>query len=265
VGDTCPVAVRKENSCEEDAMERVPKIHSSLSSTVKSGIKKLMMSRLFFYGLVLSFSILVSPMTASAYSGNVYLSSFENIDWTINLTGEIYYNFGSGLGSPTYFSYCVDRSTNMPVPSSYYAVSQSIAGNTGLEKAAWLIDNFDATTKGYTYPGLNSVQIDVALQLAIWDQIGQSITYNSTTYGSYQNLFALASSFDSQVNQVSAGTLSSLGSKYEVLQIYMSDGSGQLQNIETLTPTPIPAAFMLFGSGLLGLLGIRRKINPSTI
>jgi hypothetical protein len=246
-------------------MEKVPKIHSSLISTGKSGKKVLMMKRLLFYGLVLSFSILMSPMTASAYSGNIYLSSFQNIDWTINLTGEIYYNFGSGPGSPTYYSYCVDRSTNMPVPGSYYAVSQSIAGNTtGLLQAAWLIDNY-AASKPYTYPGSTPLETGVALQLAIWDQIGQSLNTSSPTYAGYQNLITMENYFDNQVNQVSAGTLSSLASKYQVLKIYVSDGSGQLQSIETLTPVPIPAAFMLFGPGLLGLLGMRRKITLPTI
>ena len=241
-------------------MERVPKVHSSLISTVKSGIKVLMMNRLFFYGLVLSFSILVLPLTASAYSGNIYLSSFQDIDWTKYLTGEIYYNFGSGPGSPTYYSYCVDRTNPMPVPASYYAESQSIAGNTGLLKAAWLIDNY-AASKPYIYPGSTALETGVALQLAIWDQIGQGITYNSTTYAGNENLFAMKNYFDSQVP---TGDLSSYASKFDVLKIYTTDASGNhLQDIESLTPVPIPAAFYALRSRSARAAGYEKKNHSS--
>ena len=43
------------------------RIHSSLISTDKSGKKVLMIYKLLFYGLVLSLSILVSPIIASAF------------------------------------------------------------------------------------------------------------------------------------------------------------------------------------------------------
>ena len=110
-------------------MERVPGIHSSLISTGKSRIKALMINRVFFYGVVLSFSILMSPMTASAYSGSIYLSDFQNIDYSKFLTGEIYYNFGSGPGSPTYYGYCVNRTASLPIPGSYHAETSAITGD----------------------------------------------------------------------------------------------------------------------------------------
>jgi hypothetical protein len=44
----------------------------------------------------------------------------------------------------------------------------------------------------------------------------------------------------------------------------MNDGTASTQilaNQATVTPTPIPAAAWLFGSGLMGLIGLRRKVN----
>lgn len=243
-------------------MDRVLRIQSSLILTGKYWKKALIMNRLFFYGLVLSFSILVYPITSSAYSGDVFLSSFQNIDYTKYLTGEIYYNFGSGEGSPAYYGYCVDKTYPLPIPGSYHAETSAITGNAGLLRAAWLIDNY-AASKPYIYPERSALETGVALQLAVWDQIGQGVTYNSTTYAGYEYLFTMKEFFESQIP---SEDLSSYASKYNVLKISMTDGSGNpLQAIESLTPVPIPAAFLLFGTGMLGLLGMRKKITLSAI
>ena len=58
------------------------------------------------------------------------------------------------------------------------------------------------------------------------------------------------------------------GNGYKV-RLYMEDlaggGDGDFNDMEVLvknaTPTPIPGAVWLFASGLLGLMGIRRKVN----
>ncbi|HVN71100.1 MAG TPA: hypothetical protein VMU10_03675 [Desulfomonilia bacterium] len=248
-------------------MERDFKIHLTLISSIEYWEKKLLINRLFFYSLVLSISVLLMPMAVSAYSGEVYFSSFQNIDYTINLTGEIYYNFGSPGSSQTLYSYCVDKSVPLYIPGSYHAESSGIASDIGLLKAAWLIDNF-AASKPYTYDGRTSLDTGVALQLAIWDQLSppQGLDRTDPTYAGYQYLFDMRNYFDNQVNGVTVGDLSSLASKYQVLRLYTLDAQGTpSQVVESLTPVPIPAAFMLFGSGLLGLLGLRRKITLPAI
>jgi hypothetical protein len=89
------------------------------------------------------------------------------------------------------------------------------------------------------------------------------VTYDSTTYGGYEYLFTMKEYFESQIP---LEDLSSYASKYNVIKIYTTDASGNhLQDIESLTPTPIPAALLLFGTGLLGLLGLKRKISLPAI
>jgi hypothetical protein len=150
----------------------------------------------------------------------------------------------------------------LPIPGSYHAETSAITGNPGLLRAAWLIDNY-AASKPYIYPERSALETGVALQLAVWDQIGQGVTYNSTTYAGYEYLFTMKEFFESQIP---SEDLSSYASKYNVLKISMTDGSGNpLQAIESLTPVPIPAAFLLFGTGMLGLLGMRKKITLSAI
>jgi hypothetical protein len=63
--------------------------------------------------------------------------------------------------------------------------------------------------------------------------------------------------FSGQVNSDYV-TDPSTGLKVAVIRTSYNAATGQLTS--TLNPTPIPAAFLLMGSGLLGLVGIRRKI-----
>ena len=209
------------------------------------------------------FSLLVfQPSAASAYSGDIYMSSFQNIDWTKYLTGEIHYNFSSGPSSPTYYSYCVNRSASLPVPGSYHAETSSIAGDYSYLKAAWLIDNYAASK---TYSDLSSspaLNDGVALQLAIWEQIGQGIEYNSI-YAGYENIFNQKDYLDNLVNGVTTEELDSLALKYQIIRINTIDGQGHLQDIESLTPVPLPSAIFLFGPGLLLLFGKRKILLPA--
>jgi len=52
-------------------------------------------------------------------------------------------------------------------------------------------------------------------------------------------------------------TQSELGFRSEILAFL--DGTARLHVVATITPVPLPAALPLFGAGLLGLAGLRRR------
>jgi len=64
------------------------------------------------------------PIDAGAGIGNIgstiYLTSFQNIEWQKQLTGEIYSTWSNTPGAQQYFNYCVDKSASLPVPGVYY-------------------------------------------------------------------------------------------------------------------------------------------------
>ena len=68
--------------------------------------------------------------------------------------------------------------------------------------------------------------------------------------------------FSGQVNPDTYQTDPSTGIKVATIRTSYDAATGMLTSTlnPNATPTPIPAAFLLMGSGLLGLVGIRRKI-----
>ena len=78
-------------------------------------------------------------------------------------------------------------------------------------------------------------------------------------YQNYHYLFDMRDYFE---NQIPSGDLNMYASKYEVLYIYTDETKETpLQKLMTLTPVPIPATVWIFGSALLGLVGIRKRFN----
>ncbi|OPY73590.1 MAG: hypothetical protein A4E63_00953 [Syntrophorhabdus sp. PtaU1.Bin050] len=206
--------------------------------------------------ICISFTVIVVLLAlvlpAHAAYTNIYLSGFQDIDWQNKLTGEIYYDMG---GTHSY-SYCVDPSTDMPVPASYYVEKFSIAGNLPLLQVAWLMDSY-AYSKSGAFTGFTAVQTGTIVQLAIYDAIGKPVA----VVPGYESLFAKKDEIEASM-PLTLSDLAYLSAKYARLDIYNnSDKTTAFQDL--LTPVPIPAGVWLLGSGLIGLVCLRKRQGPA--
>jgi hypothetical protein len=207
-----------------------------------------------FFG-ILFIAALVSFLPLSAQAATVYLGSFQSGS---DITGEIY--GGTSQSQPVYF--CIDPVPTVVVPGTYTYTPQQLSGS-GLQ-AAWLMNYYAPALRGpygsYTYD-----ETGLGVQLAIWHVLGFSTKTSSST-----NVNSLASYLESIVPAATGLTyLSGPGGSgpYYAL-MYGPSGSNPPALTQPLiggplsgTPVPIPPTVWLLGSGLLGLVGLRRKFR----
>lgn len=152
--------------------------------------------------------------------------------------------------------YCVQNNVTVTVPGNYYAQNVGLQSNPQLQ-AAWLMATYG--------PSHTATDDSIALQLAIWNVLGVSYAPSD----SYQtNEVSMAKALVTSIATSAPANLSYLQSSYSEINLY-TDPSLQnpVQNQLGLivadgangSPTPIPAATWLLGSGLMGLFGLRRK------
>jgi hypothetical protein len=179
------------------------------------------------------------PISANAYSVN--LSSFES---GLGSTGRIY---GSDLNpnNPFPYVFCLNESAQVYVPGNYYAQNVTLTGNELI--AAWLMNNYG--NKTFTAAGLNSVESGVIVQNAIWSVTNQKVAW---TTGTYYNLA------QSLIAAVPTTDLSYLQSSYARMNLF-TDANFTNRVQDQIRTVPVPAAVWFLGSGLVGLIGIRRR------
>lgn len=184
-------------------------------------------------------------------SANAYLVSLSSFDSAYSSTGQIY---GSDASGSTVF-YCIDENTTVYVPGSYYA--QNVPLTSTELKAAWIENNYAPFLKGafgtwsnngHTYDALETA---IVVQNAMWDVTGQKMAWSSGV--DYDLAIYLAS-------LVPSGDLSYLNSYYARMDLFTD--SGYTNGVQDLIrPVPIPAAAWLLGSGLIGLVALRRRFQ----
>ncbi len=207
--------------------------------------------------------LMLLPSVGAAYSPNFVMTGFQNPFSVQDLSGEIDFTFNS---TPNLYGFCANNASALLYEGQpYYGEIQSIAGNTGLLEAAYLMATYDSggvpTVSGYT-----TDQSGVIIQLAIWGVTNQLSlvrqTYNGDSYGYlYSEASSLAASAQSQPG---------LAATYGLLQLWTVNSDGSLgapnQGLETLTllggsETPIPGAILLLAPGLVGLAAVRRRFT----
>jgi hypothetical protein len=197
--------------------------------------------------MVLAAFIALLPISAFA-SYSITLNSFLSND---NLTGAI----SATVDSTPLTLYCVQNNVTVNVPGQYYAENVGLT-TSGQLQAAWLMATYGPSFSANT-------DASIALQLAIWQAVG--ISYTSAINDNYQ--IAEATEANYLVSTIPTVNLAYLQSSYSVIDLYtdpaltepVQNQLGIIVANNDITPTPIPAAVYLLGSGLMGLLGFRRK------
>jgi hypothetical protein len=142
------------------------------------------------------------------------------------------------------YGYCIDPEEPMvnQNPNDYnYTIS---SWNEGYHKAAWLMEEYAPTN--------NTQNETIALQAAIWTVVTNNSGYapanEDTDYFKFYH--AYMTELDNNFN---SSNVVSLEQKYRLLNL---EGGQPL-----IAPVPIPGAVLLFGSGIIGLIGIKRKMQ----
>ena len=221
-----------------------------------SKLRYIFLKKLMVFFIVASLFVLFSPK-GYAYE-TINIMGFQDVNQSINLTGEIYIDINghylSNFNFP--FSYCVDRLNYgvLEVGKVYYGVPLSITAGSDLAKAAWLADQYTPTNNHSL--GYSPDDQGTAVQLAIWNLFtGMGLDRNDPQYASYQNIFNLR---DSLYNFLSTADISGIEKKYMILQLY-ADASLSIPVQPILTPVPLPATILLLGGGASGGCRMEKK------
>jgi hypothetical protein len=146
----------------------------------------------------------------------------------------------------TTISYCVDLLETTNGGGEKYVVQLQSAVGKGDEfkNAAWLMETYSSTV---------STAAEMAgLQVAIWE-----VVYDHGSHNLTGGNFELDSGGDVLTNASSYLAALALNTVFTGLDHYMIAHNDGKQ--DQLIATPIPMAAWLFGSGLLGLIGFRKR------
>ena len=190
------------------------------------------------YVLLIASFVVFLPISANAYL--VELSSYDS---DLGSTGRIY---GNDLNpkTPFPFVFCIEKPATVYVPGQYFAKNVSLSDAE--LKAAWLMKNFGNAT----YGGLDYVKTGIVVQNAIWAVTLQTPNIATEYLGFVNRLVTLAGSAD----------LSDLRSSYARMDLF-TDANFTNHVQDQIKTVPVPAAVWLLGSGLIGLIGIRRRFT----
>lgn len=221
--------------------------------------------------------IVTALLVASAQAAFAALTVTTGSDWgtyknTQNGGGEFTLTLTdtASKSSRTIQTFCLETHEYIRLNSTYDATintaadhgnhtSNTILGpDTISNGTAWLYSSFvQGSLTGYDYSSTAGRQTSAAdLQNAIWYLEGEITSISNNTFYN-----AALKEFGSYAK--ATANYDSTASSVRVLNLTKGEhcNTTYAQDVLVATPTPIPAAAWLFGSGLLGLVGIRRKKN----
>ncbi|NTW76845.1 MAG: PEP-CTERM sorting domain-containing protein [Syntrophaceae bacterium] len=161
----------------------------------------------------------------------------------------------------TFQSFCLEKEEYINPNTKYNAVLNdgAISGGGGVITngedlisigTAWLYSQFTAgTLAGYEYSATGRKTSAAALQNAIWWLEGEVATNPNNTFSdAVINMFGSADTAKANSNGA-----------YGVEVLNLTLNGVQKQDQLVVTSVPLPSVVWLFGTGLIGLVGVRRR------
>lgn len=205
------------------------------------------------------------PLMAQAYTMTV-------VDWDSTLTGgftrviggtsdythtgdftvTVRDDQGQPLTNDNFFAaYCVDPRSPISVGDTLWAaVRPSLFEDGAGLKAAWLFDTY--------YDSASSESERAGLQLAIWEVVKEDGDYNVLNGNSY-----IAGGDINAINSAN-GYLDNLMANFDAGNLnseYMIFTDAKKQDLIVKVGVPEPSTMLLLGSGLLGVVALKRKMS----
>ena len=190
--------------------------------------------------------------------GNVYAATVD-VGW-----GTVYKYYSNSFGKMSATQFDLSFSDG-PKDTYGFCVAPTIEIERGTNdynfmdwtdaylKAAWLMDQY-ARTKST----INTRKETVGIQSSIWAAVSDTGYAPKTRYN---GLNEYNSWYGSIGTSFASADKNALKQNYKVVNIFSDDTQYQTLIVKYPSAVPVPAAVWLFGSGLLGLIGIRRRMN----
>ena len=197
-----------------------------------------------FFAVALFLSIALAANASMVGTGDL------DVTWSGPMVGNYYgdydgqvvsSNFGYTTGVEEVF--CVSKDDGNGGLYDFYTITSDLTNYATLSKAAWIADNWtrwgsDDATK-------------VEAQKAVWQIMG--VMNEVGTSGTDYAIYLAANNISNYTTErwyyaLSPSSTAPTGTNYQDF-------------LTPVTPTPIPTALWLLGTGLLGLVGLRRKFK----
>jgi len=210
-----------------------------------------MLAACFVIGAVVATPVSAATLNVTYQQSNVFgspdLSRVVDIQ-SAGYTGKAKagpFRLTGSNGYGNFIAFCVDLSKQLKNGKNYTTSANSAFG----AKVDRRIDKLFTSA----YAGISTAVHGAAFQLALWEIISDTGRRNNLSRGRFK--VKAGKAVISQANAYLKGLRSASTGGYAIT--YMT--SGKSQNIVTVSPVPIPAAFGMLGLGVAALFGLRRR------